>query len=269
MQKGFNLVKKGELEYYIIPAFEKTGLVRHCFTTRLGGVSVGEAASLNLSFKRKDTVENVRRNFEIICSAIGVDHNDIVFSDQVHGKGIYTASAKDRGKGLHRSSDIKDADGLVTAESKVALCTFYADCVPLFFLDPQKKILASVHSGWKSTMLEIGKEAVNTMKSMGSDPKDILAAIGPSIGPCHFEVDEDVGKMFTDKFGMEVLSRREGDKYYIDLWKTNMEILLSSGISDENITLAGICTYCNNDRLYSYRADNHKTGSLSAIAELI
>ncbi len=269
MKTGFKLVKEGNLEYLTIPSFEETGLVRHCFTTRRGGVSTGEAASLNLSYKRKDTPENVQKNFEIICSAIGVDHNKIVFSDQVHGKGIHIATSEDWGKGLHRKSDIYDADGLVTAQKCVPLCTFYADCVPLFFLDPNRKIIACVHSGWKSTILEIGKEAVSVMKGLGCDPKDILAAVGPSIGPCHFEVGEDVASQFTDKFGMAVLDRCVGDKAYIDLWKTNCQILLSSGISDENITLAGRCTYCENNLFYSYRADNHKTGSLCGIIELI
>ncbi len=269
MKTGFQLVTKGDLEYLTIPSFEETGLVKHCFTTRHGGVSTGEAASLNLSFKRKDTSENVHKNFEIICSAIGVDHNRIVFSDQTHGKGIYAATAADVGKGLHRESDIFDADGLVTMESNVPLCTFYADCVPLFFLDPCKKIIACVHSGWKSTMLEIGKEAVKVMQSLGSNKKDILAAIGPSIGPCHFEVSEDVAQRFIDKFGNDIVDRTVGDKTYIDLWKTNVNILLSSGISDENITLAKACTYCEKDRFYSWRGDNHKTGSLCGIIQLI
>lgn len=269
MRTGFQLVKKGNLEYLTIPAFEETGLVRHCFTTRRGGVSTGEASSLNLSFKRKDTPENVHKNFEIICSAIGVDHNKIVFSDQTHGKGIHIATTADWGKGLHRKSDIFDADGLVTIERGVPLCTFYADCVPLFFLDPHKKIIASVHSGWKSTMLEIGKEAVKVMKNLGSNADDILAAIGPSIGPCHFEVSDDVAGQFVSKFGSEIVDRTVGDKTYIDLWKTNVNILLSSGIKDENITLAKQCTYCEKDRFYSYRGDEHKTGSLCGIMQLV
>ncbi len=268
MKTGFKLVTKGNLEYLTIPSFEETGLVKHCFTTRRGGVSTGEAASLNLSFKRKDTPENVHKNFEIICSAIGVDHKRIVFSDQTHGKGIYIPTEKDVGKGLYRESDITDADGLVTIERNVPLCTFYADCVPLFFLDPNKKIIALVHSGWKSTMLEIGKEAVAVMKSLGSNPRDILAAIGPSIGPCHFEVGEEVAGQFISKFGSEIADRTVGDKTYINLWTTNVNILLSSGIPDDNITLAKICTYCENDRFYSYRADNHKTGSLCGIMQL-
>jgi len=268
MRTGFKLVTKGALEYLTIPAFDETGLVRHCFTTRRGGVSTGEASSLNLSFKRKDTPENVRKNFEIICSAIGVDHNKIIFSDQTHGKGIYIATKEDWGKGLHRESDIYDADGLVTTEKDVPLCTFYADCVPLFFLDPHKGIIASVHSGWKSTLLEIGREAVGVMKSLGSNPKDILAAIGPSIGPCHFEVSDDVAQQFITRFGSEIVDRKVGDKTYIDLWKTNANILLSSGIPDENITLSKTCTYCEKDRFYSYRGDNHKTGSLCGIIQL-
>lgn len=268
MNIGFQLVKEGELEYLTIPSFEKTGLVKHCFTTRRGGVSTGEAASLNLSYKRKDTQENVRKNFEIICSAIGVDHHNIVFSDQTHRNGIHIATADDLGKGIYRESDITDADGLVTVERGVPLCTFYADCVPLFFLDPHKKIIASVHSGWKSTLLKIGKEAVKAMISLGSNPQDILAAIGPSIGPCHFEVGQDVAEQFTGTFGFDIVDRTVGDKTYIDLWKTNVNILLESGIKDDNITLAKTCTYCNKDRFYSYRGDQHKTGSLCGIIEL-
>lgn len=268
MNIGFSHRINNDLEYFVIPSFEETELVRHCFTTRRGGVTEGEAASLNLSFKRKDTKENVYKNFEIICNEIGINDKKLILSDQVHSDKIYLAGRKDLGKGLYAESDIKGYDGLMAIESGVPLCTFYADCVPLFFLDTRLKIVATVHSGWRSTLLEIGRKTIEKMKGKGSRSEDILAAIGPSIGSCHFEVDQDVSDDFCRKFGKDIVKRTENEKSFIDLWEINLMQFMQQGITDKNITLANRCTYCEKDLFYSYRGDQGKTGSLAALIEL-
>ena len=178
MNLGFVSRKNKELEYFIIPSFEETGLVRHCFTTRRGGVSKGEVSSLNLGLKRKDTRENVLINFEIICKEINIDDKKLILSDQVHSDKIYIADKSDWGKGLYTKSDIIGYDGLMTMQSGVPICTFYADCVPLFFLDPCRKIIATVHSGWRSTLLEIGSKTVEKMKAWVARVKTYLLQSG-------------------------------------------------------------------------------------------
>lgn len=126
--------KLGELYYYTIPSFTETGLVKHGFSSSLGGVSQGEVASLNLGFKRKDSADNVKKNFQIICQALGIETRQMVFSDQVHKDRVALVDETDSGKGFDRPSDIRGCDGLITNRPGLALVTFYADCVPLYFL---------------------------------------------------------------------------------------------------------------------------------------
>lgn len=134
VHKGFEYIENGNVGYYVIPSFVERGLVRHCFTTRIGGVSSDECHSLNLGLKRKDSKENVFENFRRVCRCIGVDPQSLVFSDQVHCDRIHTVTHEDKGKGLYRESDIHGKDGLITNQHDIPLVTFYADCVPLFFL---------------------------------------------------------------------------------------------------------------------------------------
>lgn len=264
MQYGFERNEAGRLVYYTIPAFERTGLVRHCFTTRLGGVSEGEAASLNLGFQRRDKRENVLENYRIVADAIGVEAGKLVASNQVHGDTVRIVTAADCGKGIVRESDIVGVDALVCSEADVPMVTYYADCVPVFFLDPHARVAALAHSGWRSTVRRISVKVIEAMRQLGCVPGDILVGIGPSIGQCHFEVDADVAEQFEAQF---VLAR--GEKYYVDLWGVIAGQLRSAGVRDENITLASLCTFCHHDEFYSHRADHGKTGSLAAIMQLV
>ena len=273
MKIGFTHHKLNEIKYLSIPAFEDTKLVKHCFTTRIGGVSEGECQSLNLGFNRNDKRENVNSNFKIISDCIGVDYFDLVFSNQVHDDKIRVVSADDKGKGITRESDIIGVDALITNMPGVPLVTFYADCVPLYFLDPVKKVIGLAHSGWKSTVKKIGMKTIQMMVSeYGCRSEDILAAIGPSIGQCHFEVDQPVIAEFRNAFGIDadlLIIGKENGKYNIDLWAANLILFRQAGIQDHNITLAKECTYCNKDTYFSHRADHGKTGSLAAIMQLI
>ncbi len=265
---GFSLNKKGNLAYYTIDSFEKSGLVKHCFSTRCGGVSGGIYKSMNLKPDSGDKTENVAENFKILCDAIDINSEDLVFSDQVHSDKIYNVTRKDIGKGMTRKSDIIGIDALICAESGVPITTAYADCVPLFFLDVKNRVMALAHSGWKGTVKKIGEKTVEKMKTMyNSKPSDILAAIGPSIGVCHFEVGDEVAEEFIKTFG-DGVAEKFGLKYHINLQKAIKMQFAECGVPDENVSCADICTYCNSDLLFSHRATGGKRGGLAAIMEL-
>lgn len=269
----FTIHREGHLVYLTIPAFDKTGLVHHCFSTKLGGVSEGIYESMNVSFGRGDSDENVKKNLEILCGAVGIDAKDLVFSDQIHEDVIMTVDEDDRGKGIVQENDRVGVDGLMTNRVKVPLHTTYADCVPLYFLDTVKKIIAISHAGWRGTVKAIGAKTVNKMVEVyDSQPKDILACIAPSIGPCCFEVGEEVVQEFRQTFSEDdqkkVIRKMPESKYKIDLWTANKLVLLSAGILPEHITVTDICTKCNHDVMFSHRATKGKRGSLAAIMEL-
>ena len=267
----FIVQKKGDLVYLEFANLkENDSILTHCFTTRLGGVSTGECSSLNLSFNRKDSRENVLENYHIISQALGVDYDKLVLSNQVHDNKIKYVGLEDAGKGLIKDSDIIGYDGLTTNIPGIPLVTFYADCVPVLILDPEKKAISAVHSGWKSTLGNIAFEAVTQMKSLyGSDMKDLKIAIGPSICSSCFEVGEEVYKLFLDKFNWcGSFIKRKLDRYYIDLQQIIKKVLTDAGVPDRNILISNICTKCNKDIFYSYRGDEKKTGSLAAIMML-
>ena len=264
--------EKNDLIYFTFENFDKTGLVSHCFSTRKGGVSTGFYESMNLHF-RGDTTENVIENYKRICNAIDVDYKNVVFSTQIHSDNIYTVSEKDRGKGLLKKSDISDADGLITNEKGTVLTTFYADCVPIYFLDPVEKIIAMAHSGWKGTVLQIAKKTVQKMENdFNCQRKNILVGIGPSIHKCCFEVEYPVVEEFEKNipFSKNFIFKdyeKEG-KYKIDLQGIIEKTLLLNGILQENIEVANICTKCNPDLFYSHRNMGADRGSLAGLIAL-
>ncbi len=263
--------KDNELIYYTIESFEKTNLVRHGFSTRLGGKSEGHLKSLNLGLKKNDTRENIIENYKIFTKSLGIDMENLVLTDQVHENNILEVDERDRGKGISKETDIVAIDGFVTNKKAVALVTFYADCVPLFFLDPVKKAIGLSHAGWKGSVNKIGKNTINKMiQAYGSDPKDILIGIGPSIGRCCFEVGKEVIDKIAENFkeAENYYYKKDNGKYMLDLWELNKDQFLDMNIREENITVSNICTKCNKDTFFSHRADKGKTGSLAAIMEL-
>lgn len=261
--------------YYSFPSLDALSFVRHGFSTRLGGVSKGIFASMNLSFTRGDSEEAVIENFKRFCDAIGVDYTHTVISAQEHHTVVLAVTREDCGRGVIRERGYTDIDGLMTNEPGVVLCTQYADCVPLFFADPVKRVVATSHSGWKGTVAQIGAVTVRRMQEVyGSDPKDILAGIAPSIGPCCFEVDEPVAVAFRElPFADDTIVRDDHNgKFHVDLWETNRRILLSAGLRPEHITVTDLCTKCHADTFWSHRVTGGERGSLAAfisIAEAI
>lgn len=269
-----NIHRSSSVYYITFPSFEKTGLVKHLYSTRRGGVSTGYFGPMNLGFTRGDDRFAVIENFRRISYVTGIYPGDMVFSDQVHGDRILYVDQQDRGKGIYSPKEMRGVDGLITDKSKVCLVTFYADCVPLFFLDPVKKVIGLAHAGWRGTVLEIGRKMVERFcDDFGSQPGDILAGIGPSIGPCCFEVGSDVEGEFAAAFPAwreDIIRPAENPgKSYVDLWKTNRLILEKAGVYPEHITVTDLCTKCHDEYFHSHRRMGNERGTQAAFLELI
>ncbi|WP_026895678.1 peptidoglycan editing factor PgeF [Clostridiisalibacter paucivorans] len=261
---NFTMWEKENLTYFTIPSFDETNIVKVFFTTRRKGVSKGYYSSLNLGLNTEDTYENINENYNILCNTLKFKKDSLIFSDQVHSDKIYIVDKKSD------KDNIKDIDGLITNKKGVTLVTFYADCVPLFFLDKKNEVIALAHAGWRGTVKKIGKKVIEKMVEVyNTDPCDCLIGIGPSIGGCCFEVDEPVVEEF--KKGFKDISKfidkvnDKGYKYTIDLWKINELVLIEAGVPKENITISNICTKCNSELFFSYRGDNGQTGRMAAI----
>ncbi|HJD42882.1 MAG TPA: peptidoglycan editing factor PgeF [Candidatus Mediterraneibacter quadrami] len=264
---------EGAVPYLSFPMFRDTGLVTDGFSTRLGGVSEGCFSSLNLSFDRGDDRAAVEENFRRMGEALGVRCEDMVLSQQTHTTNIRIVTDEDRGKGITRERDYTDIDGLITNVPGICLVTTYADCVPLYFLDPVKKVIALSHSGWRGTVGKIGKKTVELMHdNFGSDPADILAAVGPSVCQDCYEVSADVTDRFKEVFDRsawdELFYEKPDGKYQLDLWKANEKIFLEAGIREDHIAVTNVCTHCNSGILYSHRAMGDKRGNLCAFLAL-
>ena len=266
------LQEKYGVPYLVFPSLENTGLVRHAFSTRLGGCSTGDLATMNLSSTRGDDPENVKENFQRFGAAVGFDPKDLVLSLQTHTTNVRLVTEEDRGKGFTRPRDYKDVDGLITNVPGLVLATFYADCVPLYFVDPVHRAIGLSHSGWRGTVGRMGQATVEAMeKSFGSQPKDLLCAIGPSICQDCYEVSRDVAEAFIFAFPThekEILQAGALGKYQLDLWKANEIVLTEAGVLKEHIDLAGLCTCCNSSILFSHRASKGKRGNLGAFLML-
>lgn len=267
------LCEKAGVPFLQFNALNECGIVSHGFSTRMGGVSEGIYASMNLSYTRGDKEEAVTENFVRFARALEVSPEDYVFSDQTHTTNIRVVTEEDRGKGFVRARDYQDIDGLVTNVKGLVLSTFYADCVPLYFVDLKQKAIGLSHSGWKGTVGKIGRKTVETMeREYGSKPEDILVAIAPSICRECYEVSEDVAVEFKKIFPKEnhgkIMDDKGNGKYQLDLWECNKRILLDAGIREENISITNICTCCNSDLLFSHRASQGKRGNLGAFLML-
>lgn len=258
LQRNYSAQFSG-LEYLTFPSLEEIPGVRHLISTRLGGVSKGHLSSMNLSYTRGDEKERVDENFRRIAVVLNRKPEDFVFTDQTHTANVRKAVREDGGKGLIKPRDYKDVDGLVTNEKGLVLSAFFADCVPLLFVDPVRHVIGLSHSGWRGTAEKIGAKTVKKMEEMyKSRPADIRAAIGPSICQNCYEVSGDVAGFFDS----QVLKNKGDGKYLLDLWEANRLILQEAGIPLEHIAVADICTCCNPDYLFSHRASKGRRGNL-------
>ena len=259
--------------YLYFPALEETGCVVNGFSTRLGGVSRGDWATMNFSFTRGDDPEAVRENYRRMAAALGVDVNRMVLSHQTHTTNVRRVTEEDAGKGVVRERDYTDVDGLITNVPGITLVTFYADCVPLYFVDPVRRAIGLSHSGWRGTVNRMGRVTVEAMgKAFGSDPKDIVACIGPSICEDCFEVGGEVAEAFENAFEpakhSEILEEKPDGKFLLDLWRANAIVMEEAGILPERIHMTDICTHCNPELLYSHRRTGERRGNLCAFLSL-
>ena len=252
--------KIGTLEYLTAEGISAS----HCFTTRLGGVSIGHLSSLNIGLHRGDNPENVAKNHEILANALGYDVKKSVLSHQVHTDIVRVVTESDC-LGLDHHL-YPECDGIITNTPGLALVVFTADCTPILLHDPVTGAVGAVHAGWRGTAMDIAGKAVRAMETaFGCDPKNIHAAIGPNIGFCCFETDAEVPTAMTEMFGVAVEKyiRPAGEKYYVNLKEINRHALCRAGV--HLVDMSADCTACSHDRFWSHRVTRGLRGSQGAI----
>ena len=246
------------------PLLEKTEFVTHGFTTRMGGVSEGYCSTMNISTTRGDDPKAIEENQRRLARALGVRVEDFTYTHQTHTTNVAVVREEDRGKRF------METDGMVTDVPGICLVTFYADCVPLYFVDPVHRAIGLSHSGWRGTVKRMGQVTLERMKeAYGTKPEDVFAAIGPSICQDCYEVSGDVIEEFRENFSEFVWSQlfyeKENGKYQLNLWRANQIVLTEAGVEAQNIAVTNLCTHCNPEILFSHRSTGVKRGKLSAL----
>ena len=255
--------------YLSFPSLEETGLVSHAFSTRLGGVSKGDYATMNFSFTRGDDPDDVLENYARMARALDVKREKMLLTSQTHTVNVRQVTENDAGKGVVRDRDYTDIDGLITDVPGITLVTFFADCVPLYFLDPVHHAIGLSHSGWRGTVKGMGRVTAEAMKkAFGSRPEDLIACVGPSICSSCYEVGPEVAQefehAFDKKYHSSILEKKADGKYQLDLWKANQIVLEEAGLKREHISVTNICTHCNPELLFSHRRSAERRGNLCA-----
>lgn len=257
--------------FHTCNAFDAAGGAVHGFSTRLGGISTGIWASMNLGTTRGDDPDHVRENYRLFCHAVGADCAGITMSNQVHGDHVRVVTSADRKQDLY-SPEGYEADGLVTDIPGIALTVFSADCIPVLLFDPLRRVAAAVHAGWKGTASGICARAVEKMTgAYGCMPEHILAAVGPGISKCCFETHADVPNAMTGSLGSAALPHilmLENGKYKVDLKGLNALHLRKAGVLEDHIGVDSDCTRCNPEKYWSYRLHGDRRGSQAAIIQL-
>ena len=236
----------------------------HGFTTRLGGVSTGFLSSLNLGMHRGDAPANVAENYRRLAEALEFDLSRLVLTWQTHSDVVRQVTAADANGLDHRN--YPQCDALITNDPGTALFVFTADCTPILLQDPVTGAVGAIHAGWRGTAAGIAAKTVQAMvAAYGCRPENIRAAIGPNIGQCCFETDQDVPQAMIQALGDQALPhiRQEGHKYYVNLKAINALWLRQEGVS--HITLAPYCTACRQDLFWSHRKVGNARGSQGAI----
>jgi len=238
----------------------------HFVTTRSGGVSETPYYSLNLGLHTADNPINVLKNRMLLAEKIGINPHKILYASQVHSGNVKIIDEQAVADGILLINP--ETDAMITHLTGICLMVMVADCVPVLLFDPAKNVIAVIHAGWRGTVQYI---VANTLSAMvtryGSNPGEIIAAIGPSIGPCCYEVGEDVKLSVENSFGTTegyLVKQIDSGKYHFDLWYSNHKQLIGNGLKDKNIEIAGICTKCKPDVFYSSRASGGLTGRFAA-----
>jgi len=251
---------------------DAAGGAAHGFSTRLGGVSEGMWESLNLGTARGDDPDHVRENYRRFFAAIGADGKRLAMASQVHGGVVRCITTADVKGDPYDRTDY-EADGLMTDLPGVALIIYSADCIPILFYDPVRRVVAAVHAGWRGTAAGIAAAAVERMGDVfGCRPADILAAVGPGIGPDCFETHEDVPNAMTAALSTAVLRHiaiKENGKFAVDLKNINAMRLEQAGLDPDHIAVSRVCTCCSPDKFWSHRRLGTSRGSMAAAIQLV
>lgn len=258
--------------FFASDGIDAAGGAAHGFSTRLGGVSEGMWESLNLGQSRGDDPDHVRENYRRFFAAVGVDGGKIAMTNQVHGGVVRCITTADVKNDPYDKPGY-EADGLMTDLPGVALIVYSADCIPILFYDPVRRVIAAVHAGWRGTAAGIAAAAVERMRDVYScRPADILAAIGPGIGPDCFETHEDVPNAMTAALSTAVLRHikiKENGKFAVDLKNINVMRLEQAGLDPAHIAVSCVCTSCNPDKFWSHRKLGTNRGSMAGAIQLL
>lgn len=261
-------------EHNGVPFYACTGFsaVAHGFSTRLGGVSPAPWDSLNLGVNRGDSPQRVAENYRRFCTAIGADPAAIVKHHQIHSTLVRAVTKTDILPA--ETPTTPEGDALVTDCPGVCLTVFSADCIPILFFDPNKRVIAAAHAGWRGTAHGIAAHTVTKMvHDYGCSPSDILAAIGPGISSCCFETHQDVPDSLCQTLGSDaeafIQPLPQPGKYLIDLKGANQKWLSKSGLLPEHIAVSHSCTACDGAAFWSHRRLGSVRGSMAAMIQLL
>ncbi len=265
--------KDGEVRPYTYRQFSPYRNVVHKVSTRAGGVSEKPFHSLNLGFHVDDDPEAVLENRARFCKTIDAAPQSLTTAEQVHGSHVAVVEETDKGCGaLDASTRLPRTDAMITKIPNIPLMVLIADCVSIGLYDHRQRAVGIVHAGWRGTADGIVRKTIEKMNEVfGSRPSEIIAGISPSIGPCCYEVGEDVIDAFHDAFpeaGEYFLENRKGNKAHLSLWRANVWQLVDAGVKNSNIETAELCTSCNPEAYYSHRAERGKTGRFGALIML-
>ncbi|HBK53800.1 peptidoglycan editing factor PgeF [Syntrophomonas wolfei] len=258
-----------EIPYITIPHWREAG-VKIAFSSRWGGSSSPPFASLNLGLHVGDEREKVLDNRSRFLASLGQKLENLVCCQQVHGQRVLRVDKSLAGSGAwDYESALPGFDAMVGHSPGIILGSFYADCIPLFFFDPKKRVVAMAHSGWKGTMGKIAAESVKEMLKLGCLPRDIEVFLGPGIGPCCFQIQPElVLRVKTAFHHHQAILRENAHGYYWDLRESIKQSLQESGIQEAHIIDSHLCTACNCHLFFSYRAEKGRTGRMGAFIGL-
>ena len=262
---------EGKIPYFQSKLLNEYG-IKHAFFTKKGGVSKGCFDSLNFAEgigEVQDSTENVMENYNIAASVFGLTKADVCRTYQTHTSLVEFADESHRGIGTVKPKYDHGVDGIVTKEPNLLLSVRTADCVPVLLCDKDKKVCAAVHAGWRGTVGGITKNAVKIMLEKGAKKENILAAIGPCIGNCCYQVGVEVYNEFVAvSQDYSTFFSPDGEKFKLDLVKANIFILEQAGILPQNISCANLCTLCNEEHFFSHRRSGSLRGTLGAFIHI-
>jgi YfiH family protein len=251
--------EKDGVPYYVFEAFTHQHGIVHAVFTRIGGTSRPPYQALNVGRSVGDEPQAVNENHRLAYRVLAVSDAEVVTAWQVHGNHVAAVGASDRG------TVVPETDALITDQPGVTLMLRFADCLPIFLYDRAKQIIGLGHAGWRGTSAKVAPQMVSAMvEHYGTDPADLVAGLGPAIGPCCYVVGEDVTQAVKATLHeyQDAIRRGEDGELYVDLWEANRQQLLDRGVRE--IEIGGICTSCHAGEFFSHRADGGKTGRFAA-----